>query len=130
MPAQSIHEYIEMMSEPGITISKVDVKDFCSFMDDRRDNNFIVSKDGEKVFGIRNLHIYFGRIIKIKMNTITLYDPHDYRSLVIKRFGQNGYKELYKLQRAVENIYTKQNGYEKSNVSDVRGRMFRHDNAR
>ncbi len=130
MPAQSINEYIEMMSEPGITISKVDVKDFCSFMDDQRDNSFIVSKDGEKVFGIRNLHICFGRIIKIKMNTITLYDPHDYRSLVTKRFGQNGYKELYKLQRAVENIYTKQNGYEKSNMSDVRGRMFRHDNAR
>ena len=130
MPAQTINEYIEMMSESGVTVSKVDLGDFCGFMNDKRDNSFIVSKDGKKVFGIRNLHIYFGRIVKIKMNTISLYDPYDYRPLVTKRFGQNGYKELYKLQRAVENIYMRQNGYEKSNVSDVRGRMFRHDNGR
>ena len=130
MPAQTINEYIEIMSEPGVSVSKVDLGDFCGFMDDWRDNSFIVFKDGEKVFGIRNSHIYFGRIIKIKMNTITLYDPHDYRSLVTKRFGQNGYKELYKLQRAVENIYTKQNEYEKSNMSDVRGQMFQNTNGR
>lgn len=128
MPAQTINEYIEIMSEPGVTVSKVDLGDFCGFMNDKRDNSFIVSKDGEKVFGIRNLHIYFGRIVKIKMNTISLYDPYNYRSLVTKRFGQYGYKELYKLQRAVENIYAKQNGYEE--MSDVRGQMFRQNNGR
>lgn len=122
MTAQTINEYIEIMSEPGITVSKADLGDFCGFMNDKRDNNFIVSKDGEEVFGIRNLHIYFGRIVKIKMNTISLYDPYNYRFLVTKRFGQHGYKELYKLQRAVENIYAKQNGYEE--MSDVREQLF------
>ena len=103
-----------MMSESGVTVSKPIQHDFCGFVVDERDNTFIVSKDGEKEFVIRNFHIYFGRIVKIKMNTISLCDPYEYRPLMTKRFGQHGYKELYKLQRVVENIYAKQNGYEEN----------------